>query len=200
MQFNKIIIVGRLTADPERRTIQSGTELTKIRIASTTKLSREKEETCYIDVTFWGNRAGPVAQYFAKGDEILVEGRLRQETFTTQDGREVTKHTINADNFAFGQKKGDGGQGGRGGYGQQGYGAPPQQGGYGQAPPQQGGHGQGGYGQAPPQQQGGYPQSYAQGPPPQQHSGYSRQGYAEAPPQGGYDQGEGGGEEDDLPF
>ena len=79
--FNKVILVGNLTRDPELRYTPKGTAVVRIRIAMNrtyrTETGEQQEETTFVDVDAFGRRAEVIAQYFRKGQPILVEGRLR---------------------------------------------------------------------------------------------------------------------------
>ena len=117
--FNKVIMVGNLTRDPELRYTPSGSAVCEFGIATnrsyTTSDGQEREDTCFVDVSVWGRRGEVVSEYFSKGRPILIEGRLNYDTWETPDGRQ-SKHTIVAYNFEFvgGRQNGGGGGGGGG--------------------------------------------------------------------------------------
>jgi len=98
--FNKIIVVGNLTRDIELRYTQGGTAIAKTAIATSRKFTsngEKKEETCFVDITFFG-RSGEVAnQYLRKGSKILVEGRLNFEQWVDQNGQKRSKHSVIAE-------------------------------------------------------------------------------------------------------
>lgn len=148
--LNKIIVMGRLTRDPELRRTQSGTAVTSFSVAVDRDFKNQagEKETDFIDVVAWRNTAEFVSRYFAKGRMAVVEGRLQIRDWTDRDGGKRRSAEIVADNVYFGDsKKDDGGSAYGGSY--------PQQSGYG------GGYG-GGYGsqqRATVAQQGGYPPS-----------------------------------------
>lgn len=79
--FNKVILVGNLTRDPELRYTPKGTAIAKIGLAVnrvwTTETGEKKEEVTFVDVDMFGRTAENVAQYMRKGSPLLVEGRLR---------------------------------------------------------------------------------------------------------------------------
>ncbi len=105
--LNRILLIGHLTRDPELKDVGS-TQLCTFGLATTTKFSKDKSETCFIDVKCWGNRAPVIAQYFQKGSAILVEGRLSLEQWEDQQsGQKRSKHTINCSNFEFMGKSGN---------------------------------------------------------------------------------------------
>lgn len=96
--YNKVILVGNLTRDIELRYSQNGSAIAKTAIATSRKFSlngEKKEETCFVDITFFG-RSGEVAnQYLRKGSKILVEGRLSFEQWVDQtNGQKRSKHSV----------------------------------------------------------------------------------------------------------
>jgi len=126
-ELNKIMLIGRLTKDPELRYIASGMAVAQLRMAvNHTYYKRgeggaggeKKEEVLYIDVAVWGKGGETVKKYLAKGRELFVEGRLQQEEWTDKQGQKRISYRVNADNFQFlgggGQRSttDEGGQGG----------------------------------------------------------------------------------------
>lgn len=96
--YNKVILVGNLTRDIELRYSQNGSAIAKTAIATSRKFTvngEKKEETCFVDITFFG-RSGEVAnQYLRKGSKILVEGRLSFEQWVDQtSGQKRSKHSV----------------------------------------------------------------------------------------------------------
>ena len=160
--LNKIILMGRLTRDPELRRTGNGTAVTSFSLAVDRDFKNQagEKETDFIDIVAWRNTAEFVSRYFTKGRMAVVEGRLQIRDWTDRDGGKRRSAEVIADNVYFGDSKkdGDGGgyqQGSYGsGYGQGGYpqGGYAPQGGY---PPQNNYPPQGGYSNAP----GGYPAS-----------------------------------------
>jgi len=117
--FNKVILIGNLTRDPELRYTPNGTSLCEFGMAInrnwTTREGEKREETCFVDVTMWGRRGEVISEYLSKGDPIFVEGRLKFDTWETSDGRR-SKLTVVAENFEFlGGGRGGGSGGGGGG-------------------------------------------------------------------------------------
>lgn len=150
--FNKVILVGNLTRDIELRYSQSGMGIAKTAIATSRKFTsngERKEETCFIDITFFGRSAEIANQYLRKGSKILVEGRLNFEQWVDQNGGKRSKHSVTVENMQMLDSRSDA----------QNMGAPMGQGGY-DAPAQQERYGQGSYGQPQPsyQQQNSYQQ------------------------------------------
>ncbi|HZV02216.1 MAG TPA: single-stranded DNA-binding protein [Planctomycetota bacterium] len=107
MNLNRVIIVGHLVAKPELKTLPSGAIVSNFRIASNrtwkdAKNNNEKrEEVCFIDVAAFDKRATFANQWFEKGNQILVEGRLKQDRWKTTAGETRTKHSIVADSLGF---------------------------------------------------------------------------------------------------
>ena len=117
--FNKVIMVGNLTQDPELRYTASGTAVANLRIAVSSKYrsgDEYKEETLFIDVVVWGKQGESCSQYLSKGRQVLVEGRLQERSWES-DGQTRRKTEIVANTVRFLGKKGDGGpsQSGQGG-------------------------------------------------------------------------------------
>jgi single-strand DNA-binding protein len=100
--YNRVILVGNLTRDIELRYAQTGTAIAKTAIATSRKFSsnnERKEETMFIDITFFG-RSGEIAnQYLRKGSKILVEGRLQLEQWVDQNNQKRSKHSVVVENM-----------------------------------------------------------------------------------------------------
>ena len=91
--FNRVILVGNITRDIELRTIGSGTSVTDIGLAVNDRVKRNNEwvdETTFVDITLWARTAEVVNEYCRKGSPILVEGRLKLETWE-KDGQKRSK-------------------------------------------------------------------------------------------------------------
>ena len=103
--LNKVFLIGNLTRDPELRYTSGGTSVCTLRLAVnrkfTTRQGENRDETLFIDVTVWGKQAEVCSQYLSKGRPIFIEGRLRQDTWTTNDGQKRSKINVVADNFQF---------------------------------------------------------------------------------------------------
>lgn len=101
--FNKIILVGNLTRDIEIRYTQGGTAIAKCGIATSRKFKantgEQKEEICFVDITFFGRSAEIANQYLHKGSKILVEGRLQFEQWSDQNGQKRSKHSITVESM-----------------------------------------------------------------------------------------------------
>lgn len=114
--LNHVVIIGRLTRDPELRRTGNGTPVTGFTVAVDRDFSPkgEEKETDFIDCVAWRNTAEFVSKYFAKGRMIVVSGRLTQRKFTDKDGNKRQVHEIVADNCYFGDSKKDDSSGGYG--------------------------------------------------------------------------------------
>ena len=109
--LNRILLMGRLVADPELRRTQSGTPVTSFRIAVDRDFKNQsgEKETDFIDIVAWRATAEFVAKYFAKGRMAVVEGRLQIRPWTDKGGNNRTSAEVVADNVYFGDSKRDGG-------------------------------------------------------------------------------------------
>lgn len=96
--FNKVILVGNLTRDVELRYSQSGSAIAKTAIATSRKFTmngEKKDETCFVDITFFGHSGEVANQYLRKGSKILVEGRLQFEQWVDQQSSQKrSKHSV----------------------------------------------------------------------------------------------------------
>ena len=108
--LNKIIVMGRLTRDPELRRTQSGKAVTSFAIACDRDFKRQsgEKETDFIDVVVWNNAAEFVSKYFTKGRMAVVEGRLQIRDWTDKDGSKRRSAEIVAENVYFGDSRNDG--------------------------------------------------------------------------------------------
>ena len=114
--FNRVILMGNLTRDPELRYTPSGSAVCEFGLAMNrsykTSSGEQRDETCFVDVTMWGRRGEVISEYFQKGRPIFIEGRLQFDSWEGQDGRRRNKLTVVLDNFQFiGGRRGEG-QGG----------------------------------------------------------------------------------------
>ncbi|NQT93209.1 MAG: single-stranded DNA-binding protein [Lentisphaerae bacterium] len=102
--MNKVFLVGNLTADPEIRYTPSGTAVSDLRLAVNNKFKaasgEAKEDVCYIDIVVWDRQAETCAQYLGKGSPILVEGRLKLDTWE-KDGQKQSRHRVVANRVQF---------------------------------------------------------------------------------------------------
>ena len=114
--FNKVILAGNLTRDPELRYTPKGTAIARIGLAInrswTTETGEKKEEVTFVDVDAFGKTAEIIGQYFKKGRPILMEGRLRYETWDDkQTNQKRSKLGVVMESFQFmdSQRPGEGG-------------------------------------------------------------------------------------------
>lgn len=115
--FNKVVLVGNLTRDIELRYTTSGSAIGNCGIAVTRKFTtngEKREETCFIDISFFGKQAEIANQYLNKGSKVLIEGRLKFDQWTDNNGQNRSKHTISVENMEML----GGGQQNQGGYSQ----------------------------------------------------------------------------------
>lgn len=106
--LNKVILMGRLCADPDFRQTQSGVAVCRIRVAVDRRFSNKQtgeREADFISVTCWRQQAEFVSRYFHKGSMIIVEGSLRNSDYTDQNGVEHYSMDVQADNVSFGESK-----------------------------------------------------------------------------------------------
>lgn len=107
--LNKVILGGRLTADPELKTTPSGVHVTTFNIAINRKIAKEGEEqqADFFSVTAWRQTAEFITRFFRKGSSICVTGSLENRSWTDQQGQKRYATSINADEAFFVDKKED---------------------------------------------------------------------------------------------
>ena len=106
MAFNKVILLGNLTADPETRTTPNGQSVTSFSIAVNRTWNdangNRQEETSFINCTCWGARGETIAKYFSKGRQIMVSGRLQQRSWDDKDtGKKRSAIDVVVEEFSF---------------------------------------------------------------------------------------------------
>ena len=108
--LNTVIIMGRLTRDPEMRTTQSGVAVASFTLAVDRDFSGSggEKQTDFIDCTAWRHTAEFVSKYFSKGRMAVVSGRLQIDNYTDNDGNKRKSAKVVADNIYFGDSKKDG--------------------------------------------------------------------------------------------
>jgi len=104
--FNKVILAGNLTRDPELRYTPKGTAVARITLAVNRTWKGEdgqsKEEVSFVDVDVWGRQAEVIAQYMKKGRPLLVEGRLKQDTWEDKNTKQKqSKLKVVLESFSF---------------------------------------------------------------------------------------------------
>ncbi len=105
--LNRVILMGRLAADPELRTTNSGTNVTTFRIGVSRDYDRD--QTDWINVVAWRQTAEFVANYFSKGSMIALEGSLQSRKYQDKNGNNRTAYEVAADRVWFAESK-DGSQ------------------------------------------------------------------------------------------
>jgi single-strand DNA-binding protein len=113
--FNKIILLGHLTRDPELRFMPSGTPVASFGLAVNTPRagqngterggqdnpSERREEVCFVDIVAFGRQAETASEYLSKGRAALIEGRLQWRSWDGQDGQKRSKHEVMAERIQF---------------------------------------------------------------------------------------------------
>jgi len=112
--FNKILLVGNLTRDPQLSYLPSQTAVVEFGLAVnrtwTGKDGQKKEETCFIECKSFARQAETINKYLSKGRPVLIEGRLKFDSWTAQDGSKRSKHSVVIETFQFlGSAQGQGG-------------------------------------------------------------------------------------------
>ncbi len=114
--YNKVMLIGNLTRDPQLSYTPSQTAVVDFGLATNRKWTAQdgsqREDTCFVDCRSFGKQAETINKYLAKGRSVFVEGRLTFDSWTGQDGTKRSKHRITVENFQF---LGGGGQGGQSG-------------------------------------------------------------------------------------
>lgn len=105
--LNKIILMGRLTRDPEKRKTQSGTSVASFSLAVDRDFKDQsgERETDFIDIVVWRGLADMVCKYFSKGRMMVVEGRLQIRDWTDKDGGKRRSAEVIAENVYFADSK-----------------------------------------------------------------------------------------------
>ena len=112
--YNRVILVGNLTRDPEIRYTQSSKAVTKFTLAVNNP--RNKEETTFVDIVAWDKLGETCNTYLKKGQSALVEGRLVIRSYDDKDGNKRKATEVVIDNMQMLGSRGDGGSGGSGEY------------------------------------------------------------------------------------
>ncbi len=103
--LNRVLLMGRLTRDPELRYIPSGQAVATLGLAIsrvyTTPSGEKKEEVCFVRVIVWGRQAETCSQYLSKGRLIFIEGKLIYRAWETQDGQKRNTLEVRADRVQF---------------------------------------------------------------------------------------------------
>lgn len=112
MDLNKVMIIGRLTRDPELRSIPSGQAVASVGVATgrvwTDKEGQRQQQTEFHNVVLWRRLAEIASQYLHKGSKVYIEGRLQTREWTGQDGNKRTRTEVVAENLIMLDSKGAG--------------------------------------------------------------------------------------------
>lgn len=111
--YNRVILAGRLTHDPEVRYTPSGTAVADLGLAISdsykNKAGEMVEQTCFVDVVVWGRQAETTGEYMHKGSPVLIEGRLQLDQWEDQQGEKRSKLRVRADRVQFLESRRDSG-------------------------------------------------------------------------------------------
>jgi single-strand DNA-binding protein len=115
--FNRVVLLGNVTRDPELRYISNGTAVTDVGLAVNDRRKDGKtgewiEETTFVDVTLWGRTAEIAGEYVTKGSPLLIEGRLKLDTWE-KDGKKNSKLRVVCERMQLLGGRGDGSRGGK---------------------------------------------------------------------------------------
>lgn len=104
--YNRVVMVGNLTRDPELKQLPSGQAVCRLNVASNRQFRNRQtgdmvQEVCYVDVDVWGPQAESSSKFLAKGRLVLIEGRLKLDTWQDGEGNNRSKHSIVADRVVF---------------------------------------------------------------------------------------------------
>jgi single-strand DNA-binding protein len=108
--YNRVVLMGNLTRDPELRYIPSGTAVSDIGLAVNDRVKKNDQwvdETTFVDVTLWARTAEVANEYLSKGSSVLIEGRLKLDTWE-KDGQKRSKLRVVADKMQMVGARGDG--------------------------------------------------------------------------------------------
>ena len=115
--YNRVVLVGNLTRDPELRYIPSGAAVTEIGLAVNDRRKSQSgewiEETTFIDVTLWARTAEVASEYLSKGSSVLIEGRLKLDQWE-KEGQKFSKLRVVGEKMQMLGGRGGGGGGGGG--------------------------------------------------------------------------------------
>lgn len=103
--FNKVILLGNLTRDPQLKYLPNNTAVCEIGLAVNRNWrdrdGNTQEEVCFVDLAAYGRQAEVINQYMAKGRPLMIEGRLKYDQWTAQDGSKRSKLRVVIENFQF---------------------------------------------------------------------------------------------------
>ncbi len=104
--YNRVVLVGNLTRDPDYKQLASGQAVCRLGLATNRQFKNKQtgsmvQEVCFVDIDVWGFQAESCNQYLRKGSSVLVEGRLKFDTWEDQSGQTRSKHSVVADRVVF---------------------------------------------------------------------------------------------------
>ena len=120
--LNRVLLIGRLTRDPELKQTGTGTSYCRFGIANNrnfTQNGERKEEVSFFNCVAWGRQAEVINQYCRKGKQVAIEGRLKQSSWDGQDGKKQSSVDVVVESLQMLGAAGGGGDGGSGGYSSQ---------------------------------------------------------------------------------
>jgi len=115
--FNKVILMGNLTKDPEIRYTPNGTAVANFRMAINHRYKQgeeTKEDVCFIDIVVFGKQGESCGQFLHKGNGVIVDGRLQERRWETEEGQKRSKYEVVAQSVRFLPKKDGSGSGSEG--------------------------------------------------------------------------------------
>jgi single-strand DNA-binding protein len=119
--FNKVILAGNLTRDPQLKYLPNNTAVCDFGLAVNhrwrDKEGNQREDVCFVDIAAFGRQAEIINQYMTKGKPILIEGRLKLDQWTDKEGNKRSRHNVVLEGFTFLGSREGGGAGGGGDYG-----------------------------------------------------------------------------------
>jgi single-strand DNA-binding protein len=104
VSFNKVILMGNLTKDPEVRYTPNGVAVANFRIAVNNRYKQgeeTKDDVCFIDIVVFGKQAENSGQYLSKGQGVIVDGRLQERRWETDEGQKRSKYEVVAQSVRF---------------------------------------------------------------------------------------------------
>ena len=111
MNYNKVLLAGHLTRDPELRQTKNGNAVANFGLATNKTIDRDRSETTFVEVTAWKRQAEVICEHFHKGSPIFLEGRLTLEEWNDQSGAKRSRLKVTLERFEFVGKKDEQGGG-----------------------------------------------------------------------------------------
>ena len=103
--LNKVILMGRFTAEPELKSTANGTSVTTFTLAVDRDYSKEDKQTDFITCVAWRNTAEFIGKYFSKGQLVAVDGSIQTRSYTDKDGNKRTAFEVVVNQAYFAEKK-----------------------------------------------------------------------------------------------